>query len=332
MTARHDIKRYALGDIGLQNGRILENAFLTYTTHGHLNRNRSNAILLLPPLMANHTRYDFLIGPGKAFDTDRYYVIAADTLGNGYAISPSNSPSQAGDRFPQFTILDMVDLQYQLIRQELQIDRLLAVGGLSMGGMQALQWAIKYPDMMETVISLATMAHPTPWVKAIWHAMRKTMQVGRYMNDEGLSAEAMSAATTFFLVLTRHWKWFDSQLIQEGQVNHWLETQSSEMADRWDMHNFMYQTLAEDSYDLGEAKSGMDYKQALSTICASVLFMPSASDLLHPANELHEAMKHVPQARIAEIPSPCGHMGGGGLDPHDINFITHKIKKFLGTL
>ncbi|MFD2437573.1 alpha/beta fold hydrolase [Modicisalibacter luteus] len=314
MTIQHNVQRYALGSIRLQNESILEDAFLTYSTHGRLNRERSNAILLLPPLMANHTRYDFLIGPGKAFDTDRYYVITADTLGNGYAISPSNSPSQAGDRFPRFTILDMVDAQYQLIRQELKIARLLAVGGLSMGGMQALQWGVKYPDMMETVIALATMAHPTPWVKAIWHTLRKAMQVGQHTNDEGVSAEAMCAATTFFLILTRHWEWFDRQATQEDQkISHWLDTQSSAMAKHWDMYNFIYQTLAEDSYELGDTKSGMDYRQALSTIRASVLFMPSASDLLHPANELHEAMKHVPQARIAEIPSACGHMGGGGL-------------------
>lgn len=104
------------------------------------------------------------------------------------------------------------------------------------------------------------------------------------------------------------------------------------MAKHWDMYNFIYQKLAEDSYELGSTKSGMDYRQALSTIRASVLFMPPASDLLHPANKLYEAMKHLPQAGIAEIPSACGHVGAGGLDPHDISFITQEVKRFLSTL
>jgi homoserine O-acetyltransferase len=79
-------QRFELGDFRLENGQVIEKGFLTYVTHGSLNEERNNAILVLPALMGTHHRHDFLIGPGKALDPEKYFIIAADTLGNGRAV------------------------------------------------------------------------------------------------------------------------------------------------------------------------------------------------------------------------------------------------------
>lgn len=152
-----ETERFDLGDFELESGEVIEDAFLTYVTHGELNDARDNAILVLPSLMADHTRHDFLIGEGLALDPDEYFIIAANTLGNGHAISPSNSESQPGMEFPQFSIRDMVNAQHELIEEEFELDELFSVVGLSMGGMQAYEWAASYPDMMESIVPLS------PW-------------------------------------------------------------------------------------------------------------------------------------------------------------------------
>jgi homoserine O-acetyltransferase len=139
-------QRFELGDFRLENGQVIEKGFLTYVTHGSLNEERNNAVLVLPALMGTHHRHDFMIGPGKALDPKKYFIIAADTLGNGRAISPSNSETQPGMKFPQFSIRDMVNAQHKLVTEGLELDRLLAVVGLSMGGMQTYQWGVSYPD------------------------------------------------------------------------------------------------------------------------------------------------------------------------------------------
>ena len=158
MSVRHELKRFDFGDLELQSGQILEDGFLTYSTHGTLNTRRDNAILVLPSLMADHTRHDFLIGPGKAFDPERHFIITTNTLGNGRAISPSNSARQPGAAFPRFTIVDMVRAQHRLARDVFGIDQFLAVAGLSMGGMQTLQWAVAFPTAMKAIVPIITQA------------------------------------------------------------------------------------------------------------------------------------------------------------------------------
>lgn len=128
-----------LGDFALTHGGVIQSFRLSYVTHGELNGTRSNAVLVLCALGSTHHRLDFLIGPGRALDPRHHCVICVDAIGNGLTTSPSNSAAQPGLRFPRFTIADMVESQRQLVQDHLGIERLHAVVGASMGGMQALQ-------------------------------------------------------------------------------------------------------------------------------------------------------------------------------------------------
>src|SRR5712671_5016063 len=144
-------QQYRIGDLTLESGEVIKDFAISYVTHGTLNAQKSNAILMVTAISGNHHRLDFLIGPGKALDPAKYFIIATDAIGNGLTTSPSNSDAQKRMQFPRFNIRDMVSSQQRLVAEELGIKRLVAVIGASMGGMQALQWAVSHPDMMESI-------------------------------------------------------------------------------------------------------------------------------------------------------------------------------------
>src|SRR2546430_2858719 len=133
---------YAMGDLKLESGEVIKDFAISYVTHGTLNARKSNAILMVTALTGNHHRLDFLIGPGKALDTTKYFVVATDAIGNGLNTSPSSSKAQPRMRFPKFGMRDMVESQRRLLGEKLGIDHVVAVVGPSMGGMQALQWGV----------------------------------------------------------------------------------------------------------------------------------------------------------------------------------------------
>src|SRR5213082_1802895 len=135
---------YPMGDLKLESGEAIKDFSVSYVTHGKLNEKKSNAILMVTAISGNHHRLDFMIGPGKALDTDKYFIIATDAIGNGLTTSPSNSTAQPHMKFPKYLIRDMVTSQKKLM-EHLGINHVVAVVGPSMGGMQTLQWGVSYP-------------------------------------------------------------------------------------------------------------------------------------------------------------------------------------------
>src|ERR1700755_2823880 len=131
---------YGEGDLKLESGEAIKDFSISYVTHGTLNARKSNAILMVTAISGNHHRLDFMIGPGKALDPAKYFVICTDAIGNGLTTSPRPSQAQPRMAFPKFTIRDMVQSQHRLLKEKFGIDHVVAVIGPSMGGMQALQW------------------------------------------------------------------------------------------------------------------------------------------------------------------------------------------------
>ena len=169
--------------MSLDSGETLGPITLAYETYGQLNADRSNAILILHALSGdahaagvsavtgNIGWWDDCIGPGKAFDTNKYFVICSNVIGGCQgSTGPSSTNPQTGKpyglQFPVITIGDMVRAQRYLI-DHLAIDKLLALAGGSMGGMQALQWAVSYPERVRSVLPLATTAQHSPMLIAL---------------------------------------------------------------------------------------------------------------------------------------------------------------------
>src|SRR5476651_542941 len=129
-----------------ESGVTLPKARVVYGTYGHLNAARDNVVLLPSHYMANHHGYEWLIGPDRALDPSKLFLVASELFGNGRSSSPSNTPEPFhGPRFPVMTIRDNVEAAHRLLTQELHVKHLKAVIGFSMGAQQAFQWAVSYP-------------------------------------------------------------------------------------------------------------------------------------------------------------------------------------------
>src|SRR5512138_981756 len=115
------------GDLKLESGEVIRDFSISYVTHGQLNEKKSNAILMVTAISGNHHRLDFMIGPGKALDTNKYFVVCTDAIGNGLTSSPSNSTAQPRMQFPKFAIRDMVTSQHRLMTEHLGIAHVVAV-------------------------------------------------------------------------------------------------------------------------------------------------------------------------------------------------------------
>jgi homoserine O-acetyltransferase len=139
---------YKIGDFNLERGEVIKNFAISYVTHGTLNAKKSNAILMVAAISGNHHRLDFLIGPGKPLDTNKFFIICTDAIGNGLTTSPSNLTARPHIKFPKFLIRDMITSQ-KLLLDHLGISHVVAVIGPSMGGMQTPQWGVSYPEMMD---------------------------------------------------------------------------------------------------------------------------------------------------------------------------------------
>lgn len=164
-------QRFAeFGDFKLRSGGVIQDFRLGYRMLGKLNAEKSNAVLW--PTWLGGKSEDLLqfVGPGKVVDTNQFFVILADAIGNGISSSPSNSKKQPRMTFPEFTIRDMVEAEHHLATEALHLPHLRAVIGLSMGGMQAFEWATAYPDFMDLVVTMAGSPQSTSYDKLLWTA------------------------------------------------------------------------------------------------------------------------------------------------------------------
>src|SRR6202042_2159867 len=148
---RHE---FVIRNFKTESGVVLPEARVVYGTYGHLNASRDNAVLLPSHYMAKLNGYEWLMGPDKALDPGKLFLIRTELFGNGSSSSPSNTPEPFhGPRFPVMTIRDNVEAVHTLLTQELHVKHLRAVIGFSMGAQQAFQWAVSYPDYMDRIVA-----------------------------------------------------------------------------------------------------------------------------------------------------------------------------------
>ena len=144
-----------LGDLKLESGEVIRNFRMTYITYGTLNAAKSNAILSIHGLQGNRASQSYWVGSGRAFDSNKYFVVQPDTLGVA-SMDPeaTTSPTRSGlnMKFPRFNIRDMVNAEHRMLTECLGIRHLVAVAGSSMGGIETFQWAVSHPSFMDAAI------------------------------------------------------------------------------------------------------------------------------------------------------------------------------------
>src|SRR5881296_4181019 len=327
---------YRIGDFKLESGEVIKDFAISYVTHGTLNARKSNAVLMVTATSGNHHRIDFLIGPGKALDTTKYFVIATDAIGNGLTTSPSNSKAQPRMQFPKFGMRDMVESQRRLLKDKLGIEHVVAVIGPSMGGMQALQWGVSHPDVMDSLVALVPLARTPAWSVLLVEATRKAIMLDPAWNNGNYTSIPVNGVRLWREILgfgaARTPEMYRDQFARPLDVLPWLKAQEDAVLNVFDPNDYIYQSWAYESHDVG-ATPGMngDSVLALGSIKARTLIMTGVKDLLNPEWEALEAARHIRDVRTVTInpDSITGHMAAGGFRPADVDQINAEVAKFL---
>ena len=332
--------------IKLEHGDRLEDVVVAYETYGRQNQEKSNTILVCHALSGDaHAGglhkgeekpgwWDIIIGPGKALDTDKYFVICSNVLGGCKGTTgPSSANKEKGKPygldFPFITIKDMVDVQKRLL-DHLGIDKLFAVVGGSFGGMQVLQWTISYPDMVRLAVPIATSAYSSPQQIAFNEVGRRAITsdpdwregdyYGKIMPGRGLSLARMIGHITYLSDWSMHQKFgrrrqskseygFDFAS-QDFQVENYLRYHGEAFVKRFDANSYLYITKAIDYFDL--TRNGeLSLAEAFRPVKAKLLVLSISSDWLYPSYQSREIVEALTandiDVRYCEIKSNYGH-------------------------
>lgn len=319
-----------IGDLPLECGLDLLDCRLTWVEHGVRDPVGGNTILVLCAIGSSHHRLDFLIGTGRALDPARFHIVAVDALGNGWSSSPSNSDRQPGSRFPEITIRDMVESQKRLL-DFLGIQSLYAVVGASMGGMQALQWAVSYPDRVDRIAVMTAAARTSRWSQLANEMSRRAL----FEDDEFQRPRPRREAMRLWAPLTQLAIPTTPQFVQgfqgRDEMLAFLEAEFLRVVDEGpDPFDWLCQTRAYDSHDVGTTPGFHgDTAAALRSLRAAALFLAPPLDLYNPAPEVRETACSIPGGTFLEIPSIRGHRSATGADRDGAAFLNRVIGQFL---
>lgn len=323
-------ERLELGDFRLESGEVIHDFGLSYVTHGRPNADRSNVILALSAIGSTHHRLDVWIGPGKALDPHRDCIVAVDAIGNGLTTSPSTSRRQPGLAFPRFTIRDMVESQRRLV-EHLGVRQLFAVAGASMGGMQALQWGVSHPGMMDRVVAMVPMARTTAWSVAVNEASRRALMADPAWPDGEVTRGWDGWVAIMQVLAARTPAALEADGTDPAAVPAILAERAQAMRDSGAQAvDWVYQTYAYDAHDVATTP-GCDgtFAGALGRIRARTLILAADNDLYNPVVAARAAAAAIPRCKYTEIPSPEGHMAASFRRPSDVAFIDRAMQAFF---
>lgn len=344
------VNTFTFDELPLQRGGQFGSVTLAYETWGTLNAAGDNAVLITHALTGNTHAHDVerphdtkvawwnpLIGPERFFDTSRYFVICSNILGGCYgSTGPSLLNPQTGRpygmQFPVITIRDMVNAQRKLA-EHLGVRSIAMVAGGSIGGQQALEWAVSYPELVEKVIVVAATASLSTQAVAFSEVQRQAImadpswQQGNYQPYEGpeagLAIGRMLAMITYqseesmeLRFARREARQFDiaspssyADLGKHFDVESYLYYQGKGLVKRFDANSYLYISRAMDLYDVSEGHPSLE--AALRRVRSKALFIGIRSDLLFPAARVHWLAEQVSavggDATYVELDSPHGH-------------------------
>jgi len=350
---------------GLDSQEKLGPITVAYETYGELNEEFSNAILV-PHAFSGDAHaagwhagaakpgwWDDMIGPGKAFDTDKYFVICSNVLGGCKGTTgPSSINPETGKRFgldfPLITIPDMVRVQARLL-DHLGIEKLLSIAGGSMGGQQVLEWLVSYPERARSAIVVATAARHSPQQIAFNEVGRQAILAdpnwknGQYYDAEppakGLSVARMIGHITYMSDASMAEK-FGRRTGGNGkahpfangfEVEDYLHYRGLSFVDRFDANSYLYITKAIDDYD---AARGGNLADVFRDLEAKLLILSFKSDWLYPSYQSLDIVRACKRAGVdvsyCEIHSTYGHDAFLLEIDEQTTLVSHFLKKVFG--
>jgi homoserine O-acetyltransferase len=328
---------FIIANFHTESGVTLPQARIVYGTYGHLNAAKDNVVLLPSHYMATFHGYEWLIGPDRALDPAKLFLVATELFGNGRSSSPSNTPEPYhGPRFPVMTIRDNVEAVHRLLTQELKITHLRAIIGFSMGAQQAFQWAVSYPNFADRVVATSGTAKTYPHgivrlegqIAAI--TADSTFQNGDYTAPPQKGLEAFAMVWTGWLFSQEWWRrelWRDKPDTTLEQVMNRFRTHFIPGADANDL---ILQMRTWEKHDVGGTTGfNGDVEKALRSIKVPFLYMPSETDLYFPVGDARYEAAFMSTVTLKPIPSLWGHTAGAASNPADGKFLNENIGKFL---
>lgn len=307
----------------LESGKKIKNLEITYHTFGKLNKDKSNVVWVCHALTANSDVTDWwsgLFGKNDYFNPSEHFIVCANVLGSHYgSTNPLSINPTTGQpfylAFPEFTIRDLA-AAHQILADALEIESVEILIGGSLGGQQALEWAIAEPNRIKNLIVLATNAQHSPWGIAFNESQRLAITSDRtfYSNHKDGGAKGLKAARSIALLSYRTYESYDKTQ-QEIEINKktdfkassYQRYQGEKLVKRFNAFSYYYLTKAMDSHHVGRGRNSV--KDALSLIEANTLVIGIKNDFLFPVEEQKFLARNINDAEFAEIDSFYGHDG-----------------------
>lgn len=327
-----------IGRLELAEGGVLEHCQLAVATHGQLNADKDNAILV-PTWYSGTSKImeQVYIGPGRALDPTKYFIVVVNQIGNGLSVSPHNEGgTQAGPDFPKVRIGDDVRAQHRLLTEHFGIRRLALVTGGSMGAQQTYEWAVRYPDMVERAAPIAGTAcnteHDFLFTETLIEAITTDpgFQDGRYQSSADVAAglkrhaklwTVMGWSTEFFRGGRHRVLGFESmQAFVDGFMSGYFGPM--------DPNNLLCMAWKWQRGDISRHTEG-DMAAALGRIRARTFVMPIATDMFFPPSDCQAEQQLIPNSEFRPIASFDGHLALFGTDADAIAQIDLYLMELL---
>lgn len=315
---------FSVANFILESGVRLPKAEARYATFGKLNAKRNNLIVVCHALTGNARVDEWwtpLLGPGKTFDTDKYMVVCANALGSCYgstgprSINPETGKPY-GIEFPDVTIRDTVTLHMRLVKEAIGASCVHCVVGGSMGGMQALEWAILGGTFVKGAVVIGCGPVHSAWQIGISEVQRQAIYADQAWKDgnyfqalEGLAVARQMAMISYRTAIGYHSK-FGREVSgkdKKFQVRRYLEYQGKKFQERFDPITYKVLTEQMDSHDVGRGRGGQEV--ALSKVTAKTLVLAMTSDILYPPADSMKLQTMIPDSQYAWIETGQGHDG-----------------------
>ncbi|GLU54765.1 homoserine O-acetyltransferase family protein [Dyadobacter frigoris] len=322
MQAEHKIFRYPYA-YPLELGRELPGFELSYSTYGTRNLEDDNIVWICHALTGNSDAaewWDGLVGDGKYINSERDFIICVNVLGSAYgstgplSINPKTQKPYFRD-FPTITVKDVVGT-LEILRQELNIQKIkLCIGG-SLGGQQALEWSVEVPDLFEELILIASNALHSPWGVAFNESQRMAIEADQTWNEdhEDSGKMGMRAARSMALLSYRNYDTYNftqardnPDQIDDFRASSYQQYQGDKFVKRFNAYSYWTLSKIMDSHNVGRNRGGIVH--ALGLVKAKTLVLGIKSDLLFPISEQQFLARHIPDAVFQEIDSLYGHDG-----------------------
>ena len=313
------------GTLRLESGCTLEGVTVAYRTWGDPLNAARNAILICHALTGSadvDAWWPGIISQHGAFDPDTDFIICSNILGSCYGTTgPVSLQPDTGARyradFPRVTVRDMVEAQRALI-DHLGVERLALVTGPSLGGMQALEWALMYPERVESIAPIGVGGRHSAWCIAMSEAQRHAIYADPdwqdgYYTDERAPEKGLAAARMMAICSYRSWHSFDERFGRderdngEFEVQSYLRYQGEKINRRFDANTYVRLTQAMNAHDIARGRG--DYLEVMQRIHQRTLVVSVSSDILYPPHEQQLLARHMPNACHELLHSTEGHDG-----------------------